>query len=147
MRETIYLSLWITNAYSSQQFNGSLFFDLGDYKQEVFDMVPEGIQKIIMRSPEWQKHNPTGFRDEHGPSNDPSGDNNSPPPFEDDEEQHDDGLFWNRGEDGDLVAFSDDDYLEDMDEDDEDFDDDDVHMLDKGHDRLMSEDIAGQMEI
>ncbi|PWI75804.1 hypothetical protein PCL_06462 [Purpureocillium lilacinum] len=69
------------------------------------------------------------------------------PPFEDDEEQHDDGLFWNRGEDGDLVAFSDDDYLEDMDEDDEDFDDDDVHMLDKGHDRLMSEDIAGQMEI
>ncbi|KAJ6440473.1 mitogen-activated protein kinase MAF1 [Purpureocillium lavendulum] len=70
------------------------------------------------------------------------------PPFEDDEEQHDDGLFWNRGEDGDLVAFSDDDYLEDMDEEEDGFDDeDDVHMLDKGHDRLMSEDIAGRMEI
>ncbi|POR32675.1 Repressor of RNA polymerase III transcription MAF1 [Tolypocladium paradoxum] len=73
------------------------------------------------------------------------------PPFEDDEGQQDDGLFWNRGEDGDLVPFSDDDYVEELDEEDEelddDDDDDDSHMLDHGHDRLMSEDIAGRMEI
>ena len=98
------------------------------------------------------------------------------PPFEDDEEPQDDGLFWNRGEDGDLVPFSDDDFFDDDDEvmdddddddaDDADDDDDDadadayaghgahhgagadnVHMPGKGHDRMMSEDIAGRMEI
>lgn len=70
------------------------------------------------------------------------------PPFEDDEGgQQDDGLFWNRGEDGDLVPFSDDDYVEELDGGDELDDDDSSHMLDRGHDRLMSEDIAGRMEI
>ncbi|PNY28231.1 Repressor of RNA polymerase III transcription MAF1 [Tolypocladium capitatum] len=77
------------------------------------------------------------------------------PPFEDDEGQQDDGLFWNRGEDGDLVPFSDDDYVEELDKEDEELDDDDdddddddySHVPDHGHDRLMSEDIAGRMEI
>jgi AP-1 complex subunit sigma 1/2 len=62
-------------------------------------------------------------------------------PFnEDDEDANDDGLFWNRGEDGDLVAYSDDEY---------EFDDDidDVDMLDRPIDRRMSEDVAGLMEI
>lgn len=66
------------------------------------------------------------------------------PAFEDDEgSPQDDGLLWNRGEDGDLVMFSDDD--DEPEEYDEEFDDD--VMLDKRHTRLMSEDIAGQMEI
>ena len=64
--------------------------------------------------------------------------------LEEDDGQLDDGLVWNRGEDGDLVIYSDDEYLEEED-DDLDDDEDDCHMLDKG--RLMSEDIAGQMEI
>lgn len=76
-------------------------------------------------------------------------------PYEDDDGPHDDGLFWNRGEDGDLVAYSDDDYLPDLDDDDEepgddeepDDDDDDGRELRKCNERLMSEDIAGQMEI
>ncbi|KAK5987486.1 AP-1 complex subunit sigma-1 [Cladobotryum mycophilum] len=65
------------------------------------------------------------------------------PPYEDDEggSLHD-GLYWNRGEDGDIVQFSDDDYVE---EDDQDDDDDD--MLDAKRERFMSEDIAGRMEI
>ncbi|PFH57662.1 hypothetical protein XA68_14751 [Ophiocordyceps unilateralis] len=71
-------------------------------------------------------------------------------PYEDDEAD-DDGLFWNRGEDGDLVPFSDDDYYAEMEtqaqDDDEDGEVDEVDDgLDKGHDRLMSEDIAGRME-
>ncbi|CAM1500648.1 Fc.00g098100.m01.CDS01 [Cosmosporella sp. VM-42] len=61
-------------------------------------------------------------------------------PYEDDEGLNDDGLFWNRGEDGDLVAYSDDEYLEDDDLD-------DVDMLDRSSVRYMSEDIAGRMEI
>jgi AP-1 complex subunit sigma 1/2 len=62
----------------------------------------------------------------------------SPP--EDEDDTMDDGLYWNRGEDGDLVLFSDDDYYED------DEVDDDVYRKGR-HDRLMSEDIAGRMEI
>ncbi|KAK2595140.1 RNA polymerase III-inhibiting protein maf1 [Conoideocrella luteorostrata] len=65
--------------------------------------------------------------------------------FDDEETQMDDGLYWNRGEDGDLVLFSDDEYFEEEDEEDDDLDDDDTHILDK--ERLMSEDIAGRMEI
>lgn len=66
--------------------------------------------------------------------------------WEDDDVQNDDGLYWNRGEDGDLVPFSDDEYFEDEEEDDDiEDDDDDTHMLDK--ERMMSEDIAGRMEI
>ncbi|KAK7423614.1 RNA polymerase III-inhibiting protein maf1 [Neonectria magnoliae] len=62
-------------------------------------------------------------------------------PFDEDDGTNDDGLFWNRGEDGDLtVAFSDEDYLEDDDLD-------DFDMLDKPSGRRMSEDIAGLMEI
>lgn len=72
----------------------------------------------------------------------------------DDENQTDDGLYWNRGEDGDLVLFSEDEFLgegeeeeeaEDDDDDDDDLNDDDTRMLDK--ERLMSEDIAGRLEI
>jgi AP-1 complex subunit sigma 1/2 len=60
-------------------------------------------------------------------------------PFhEDDEELNDDGLFWNRGENGDLVAYSDDEFEDDI---------DDMDMLDRSPDRFMSEDIAGRMEI
>jgi AP-1 complex subunit sigma 1/2 len=63
------------------------------------------------------------------------------PPYEDDEDgPPDDGLFWNRGEDGDLVMYSDDDLL------DGDFDEDDT-IMDMRQQRLMSEDIAGQIEI
>ncbi|PHH78718.1 hypothetical protein CDD80_6353 [Ophiocordyceps camponoti-rufipedis] len=74
------------------------------------------------------------------------------PPYEDDE---DDGLFWNRGEDGDLVPFSDDDYYPELlapvhNEDDEDEEDDKDDQgqagVQDGLGRLMSEDIAGQME-
>jgi hypothetical protein len=66
--------------------------------------------------------------------------------FDDEEDQMDDGLYWNRGEDGDLVPFSDDEFFEEAEEEDDDMDDgDDSHMLHK--DRLMSEDIAGRMEI
>ncbi|CAJ0539703.1 Ff.00g071850.m01.CDS01 [Fusarium sp. VM40] len=60
-------------------------------------------------------------------------------PFnEDDEELIDDGLYWNRGEDGDLVAYSDEEFDDDI---------DDMDMLDGSPDRFMSEDIAGRMEI
>ena len=63
------------------------------------------------------------------------------PPYEDDEDgPQDDGLYWNRGEDGDLVMFSDDEAIDDS------FEDDDDDMLDKRQ-RLMSEDIAGRMEL
>lgn len=62
--------------------------------------------------------------------------------FEDDGAPLDDGLFWNRGEDGDLVLFSDDEYYE---EDGNDDDDDDTRTL--GKERSMSEDVAGRMEI
>lgn len=65
--------------------------------------------------------------------------------FDDEEDHIDDGLYWNRGEDGDLVPYSDDEYFEEEEEDDDLDDDDDTHMLDK--ERLMSEDIAGRMEI
>ena len=66
------------------------------------------------------------------------------PPYEDDEDgPQDDGLFWNRGEDGDLVMYSDDEVMDD-DLDDE---DDDELMLDKRPPRLGSEDVAGRMEI
>ncbi|KAK8146571.1 RNA polymerase III-inhibiting protein maf1 [Beauveria asiatica] len=64
-------------------------------------------------------------------------------PPEDDDEVGGDGLYWNRGEDGDIVAFSDDDYMEDDEEDDF----DGVDMLDTPRERFMSEDIAGRMEI
>ncbi|KJZ78282.1 hypothetical protein HIM_02320 [Hirsutella minnesotensis 3608] len=69
------------------------------------------------------------------------------PPYEDDEYQ-DDGLFWNRGEDGDLVPFSDDDYIPELDHDEtEDYEDEDSQDQGKHHERLMSEDIAGRLEI
>lgn len=66
------------------------------------------------------------------------------PPYEDDEDgPQDDGLFWNRGEDGDLVMYSDDEVMDDdLDEEDE-----DELMLDKRPHRLGSEDVAGRMEI
>ncbi|KAG6015544.1 hypothetical protein E4U43_005127 [Claviceps pusilla] len=72
--------------------------------------------------------------------------------FDDEETQMDDGLYWNRGKDGDLVLFSDDEYFEEEEDDDDDDDNDmdhdnggDARMLDK--ERLMSEDVAGRMEI
>ncbi|OAA43270.1 mitogen-activated protein kinase MAF1 [Metarhizium rileyi] len=65
--------------------------------------------------------------------------------YDDEDDQMDDGLFWNRGEDGDLVPYSDDEYFEDDEDVDLGDEDDDAHMLDK--ERMMSEDIAGQMEI
>ncbi|KYK60992.1 mitogen-activated protein kinase MAF1 [Drechmeria coniospora] len=68
------------------------------------------------------------------------------PPFEDDEDPQDDGLFWNRGEDGDLVPFSDDDYFEEL-EDDGELEDGGDLPLDQGHDRMMSEDVAGELEM
>ena len=59
------------------------------------------------------------------------------PPEE--EEQYDNGLYWNRDEEGDLVTWSDDDYVEEDGYDD--------MMLDSRPGRLMSEDVAGRMEI
>ncbi|CAI6086250.1 unnamed protein product [Clonostachys chloroleuca] len=66
------------------------------------------------------------------------------PSYEDDEVAQDDGLVWNRREDGDLVMFSDDDTMEDFD-----YDDDDGYDNYDGttRHRLMSEDFAGHMEI
>lgn len=69
------------------------------------------------------------------------------PPFEDDEEPVDDGLYWNRGEDGDIVQFSDDDLAEDEPLDEDDDYDEDYDMTSTRRERLMSEDVAGQMEI
>jgi len=63
----------------------------------------------------------------------------------DDEEEEDDGFFWNRREDGDLVQFSEDDYIEDDDYDLEDDDMDLDHYSPQA--RGMSEDIAGRMEL
>ncbi|KAF5026154.1 hypothetical protein F66182_1718 [Fusarium sp. NRRL 66182] len=59
-------------------------------------------------------------------------------PYNEDDEELDDGLFWNRGENGDLVAYSDEEFDNDV---------DDMDMLDRSPDRFMSEDIAGRMEI
>lgn len=53
----------------------------------------------------------------------------------------DDGMYWNRGEDGDIVSFSDEEFDDDMEDEDEDY------MLDTPRERFMSEDVAGQMEI
>lgn len=67
---------------------------------------------------------------------------------EEDMDALDDGMYWNRGEDGDIVSFSDEEVVDDDEDDDmeeDDFDHDD--MLDTPRDRFMSEDIAGQMEI
>ena len=62
-----------------------------------------------------------------------------------DEEEEDDGFLWNRGEDGDLVQFSEDDYA---DGDDVDFDDDEVEIDDSFRNiRGVSEDIACRMEL
>ncbi|KAM0366611.1 hypothetical protein ACHAPK_008532 [Fusarium culmorum] len=65
-------------------------------------------------------------------------------PYNEGDEYLDDGLFWNRGENGDLVAYSDDEFEDDI-------DDMDMNMLDRSldrsSDRFMSEDIAGRMEI
>lgn len=68
-------------------------------------------------------------------------------PPEEDDEIVDDGLYWNRGEDGDLVSYSDDEYIEGLDDDDDDDFDDDEDMLDTPRERFMSEDVAGRMEI
>jgi hypothetical protein len=68
------------------------------------------------------------------------------PAYDDDDGVQDDGLYWNRGEDGDLVIFSDDDAMDDFDDDYGDDDSDDI-MGSKRRHRLMSEDVAGQMEI
>lgn len=67
------------------------------------------------------------------------------PPYDDDDGVQDDGLYWNRGADGDLVTFSDDDTMDDYD----DYDDDDSDDIlgSKPRHRVMSEDVAGQMEI
>ena len=35
------------------QFNEEVFFSLEEYNQALFDSLPEGIQKIIMKSPEY----------------------------------------------------------------------------------------------
>ncbi|KAG6310791.1 hypothetical protein E4U44_005061 [Claviceps purpurea] len=71
--------------------------------------------------------------------------------FDDDESRLDDGLFWNRGEDGDLVLFSDDDYFDDDDDEMDDEDDENDEQEDgadaTGNGRRMSEDIAGRMEM
>ncbi|KAK1654699.1 Maf1 regulator-domain-containing protein [Colletotrichum phormii] len=66
-------------------------------------------------------------------------------PYEDDEEQSD-GFLWNRGADGDLVPFSDDDYTEERFYYDE--EDDDESLSDrKSPVRRMSEDVVAHMEI
>ena len=65
-------------------------------------------------------------------------------PQGEDDDEYDDGMYWNRGEDGDLVLYSDDERLDD--EVDFDEDDDDV-TIENSHERLMSEDVAGRMEI
>ncbi|KAG5954170.1 hypothetical protein E4U57_004762 [Claviceps arundinis] len=71
--------------------------------------------------------------------------------FDDDENRLDDGLFWNRGEDGGLVLFSDDDYFDDDDDEMDDEDDENDGQEDgadvTGDGRRMSEDVAGRMEI
>lgn len=60
-----------------------------------------------------------------------------------DDDDEDDGFLWNRGEDGDLVQFSEDDYAED-----DDFDDDGMEVDDGCRAvRGVSEDIASRMEI
>ena len=64
------------------------------------------------------------------------------PPLDEDDEQYDDGLYWNRGEDGDLVSWPEGDYL-----DDDEFGDDQVMMDSSSLGRHMSEDIAGRMDI
>lgn len=64
------------------------------------------------------------------------------PPYEDDDGMQDDGLYWNRGEDGDLVTISDDEIMDEFEDDDS-----DDAMYDQRQHRMMSEDIAGQMEI
>ena len=59
-----------------------IMFDLDEYDDAVFNGISEGIKKIIMKSPEWQAMNgqkPTGFRENHGPSNDVAGDNAAEP--------------------------------------------------------------------
>lgn len=72
-------------------------------------------------------------------------------PYEpgDDDKGTDDGLWWNRREDGDLVGVSDDDFWR-FDEDDNDEEDEtNMHYYGDGGDRprFMSEDIAGRMEL
>ncbi|KAJ0343340.1 hypothetical protein COL922a_000069 [Colletotrichum nupharicola] len=66
-------------------------------------------------------------------------------PYEDDEEQSD-GFLWNRGADGDLVPFSDDDYTDEHFYYDEEEDDDSVSDR-KSPVRRMSEDVVAHMEI
>ncbi|KAF0328968.1 AP-1 complex subunit sigma-1 [Colletotrichum gloeosporioides] len=66
-------------------------------------------------------------------------------PYEDDEEQSD-GFLWNRGADGDLVPFSDDDYTDERFYYDEEEDDDSVSDR-KSPVRRMSEDVVAHMEI
>lgn len=61
-----------------------------------------------------------------------------------DDQDADDGLYWNRGEDGDIVSFLEDEFADDFDEDDEMEDDD---MLDTPRERFMSEDVAGRMDL
>ena len=48
-----------------EQTNPSVFFDMDNYDQAVFDSISEGIQNIIKKSPEWQALNQPvqGFRD------------------------------------------------------------------------------------
>ena len=67
-------------------------------------------------------------------------------PEEDMDDGADDGLYWNRGEDGDIVSFLDEEFVDDFD-DDEMEDDDDRDMLDTPRERFMSEDIAGRMDL
>jgi AP-1 complex subunit sigma 1/2 len=65
--------------------------------------------------------------------------------YDDDDEQND-GLCWNRGEDGDLVPFSDEDYADDYNEyyqEEEEYDSED----NKSPVRGMSEDLVASMEI
>lgn len=59
------------------------------------------------------------------------------------DDDEDDGFMWNRGEDGDLVQFSEDDFVDDDDFDDDGMDIDDGYPAVRG----VSEDIASRMEI
>ena len=63
------------------QVNDSILFDLGDYNQETFDKISEGIQNIIKKSPEWQALNQPaqGFRQTENPA--PEGFEDDPCPF------------------------------------------------------------------
>lgn len=65
--------------------NDKILFDLGEFNQDTFDNLSEGIAKIVEKSPEYQAimgpgpAEPTGFRDGS------AGSGNEPPAFTDDD--------------------------------------------------------------